>query len=304
VTGASGFVGRRVVAQALGRGWEVVAVSHSRRAATPALEAEGRLHVIEGDLADSAAWAGEVARWRPQVCIHLAWNTTPGEYRQTQQNLDLLSWSLDLFARLPRWGVEQLVGVGTSAEYDVEQGYLREATALRPDSLYAACKTALRTVGQRLACDTALRFTWLRPFYIYGPGEHPRRLVASCIRALLAGERFAAGPGDHIRDFLHVDDVAAAVLRTVEAGATGDVNVCSGRPVTVRQLLETIGGALQRRHLLAFGARAAPTEPPFIWGDASTLEALGWRASVSLEQGIEDAIAWWRKSLRAEGERA
>jgi nucleoside-diphosphate-sugar epimerase len=294
VTGASGFVGRSFVTAALARGWEVIALLVPGEDAA-SLGGGGQLHVVRGTLADSEIWGAEVARLAPAALLHLAWNTAPGLYLDTPENLSWLTWSTKLFAQAPGWGVKQIVGAGTCAEYDADQGYLRESSPTRPLTLYAACKLATRLVGQQLAAQSGVAFSWARLFHLYGPGEHPRRLVAACIRALLAGQRFEATEGTQVRDFLHIGDVAAGLLAILDTGLTGDVNVCSGEPVTVRRMMETIARAVGRPELLQLGARPAPAwDPAFLCGDSSRLRAGGWRPTFTLETGIADAIAWWK----------
>lgn len=294
LTGATGFVGARVAALAVRRGWQVIALLTPSDDGTALAGLEERLHIVRGTVAGAKSWGDEVARLGPEACLHLAWNTSPGVYLETAENLDWLSWSIQLFSQLPRWGVRHIVGVGTCAEYDADFGYLREATPARPLTLYAACKMGLRLTGEQLARQANLPFAWARIFHVYGPGEHPRRLVASCIRALLAGERFETTDGTQIRDFLHVDDVAAGLLAVIETRHAGDINICSGQPVSVRTLLESIGATVGHRELLAIGARAPSIwDPPFLCGENTRLRSLGWRQSFSLDEGLADAVRWW-----------
>jgi nucleoside-diphosphate-sugar epimerase len=251
--------------------------------------------VVRGRLADSEAWGGEVARLQPEACVHLAWTTTPGSYLVTRENLDWLTWSGQLLSRLPGWGCRRIVGVGTCAEYDADHGYLRESTPLRPLTLYAACKVALRAIGQQLAAQDGVRLAWARIFHLFGPGEDPRRLVPACIRTLLAGGRFAASSGTQVRDFLHVDDVAGALLSVLESDVEGDVNVCSGRPVQVGALLRLIERTVGGEGAVELGARPPGAwDPAFLCGDNSRLLGLGWQPRHSLDGGIEATVRWWR----------
>jgi len=305
VTGATGFVGTHVVRRLLARGWRVAALVPDGEPG-PSLEgqAAAALAIINGDLGDIDRWAPEVSRLRPQACLHLAWLTTPGAYLESEQNLRWLSWSTELYRRLPDWGVRHVLGVGTCAEYEADQGYLREAGPVRPLSLYAACKLSLHLVGERLAARKGFTSTWARIFHLYGPGEHPDRLVAACIRTLLSGEAFAATAGTQVRDFLHVKDVAAGLATLLEHPVEGPVNVCSGQPVTVRAMLEVVARTVGRPDLLRLGVRPSPDwDPPYLFGDNHRLRSQGWQQEFTLDEGITDAVAWWRQRLNKEPDR-
>ena len=299
VTGATGFIGSALVTQALERGWEVTALlvpEDDGARLAPALRQ--RMRVLRGSLNNPRAWEREMAAAAPRVAVHLAWNTAPGSYLDTRENLDWLDWSTRLFALLPTLGCRRIVGVGTCAEYDPSRGQIDEETPLKPLTLYAACKAALRLVGEQLAGQDRVAFAWARIFHLYGPHEHPRRLVPACIRALLAGEDFAASAGTQVRDYSHVDDVAGGLLAIAESDVTGDVNICSGEAVQVKAVLGAIEIATGRPDAVKLGARppgaAAAWDPPEIWGSSARLRGLGWRPRHSLASGMAATVDWWR----------
>jgi nucleoside-diphosphate-sugar epimerase len=138
-------------------------------------------------------------------------------------------------------------------------------------------------------------------FYLFGPGEDERRMVPALVRKLLAGEEFLATPGDQVRDYLHVEDAAAGLVRLLEASASGTYNVCSGEPVSIRRLMEMIGDEIGATGLIRFGAIPHRAwEPPFICGDSSRLRGLGWKPRYDLRAAIRAAVEHWRKSTPAQ----
>jgi nucleoside-diphosphate-sugar epimerase len=137
-------------------------------------------------------------------------------------------------------------------------------------------------------------------FFLYGPGEHPARLVASVIERLLRGERAAVTHGTQVRDFLHVADVAGAFAALVSREEVqGAVNIASGVPVSLRELLVVLENRLGAHGLIGFGERPAPVdEPPVIVADVERLrDEAGFVPKLSLESGLDDAIAHLRKRL-------
>jgi nucleoside-diphosphate-sugar epimerase len=163
--------------------------------------------------------------------------------------------------------------------------------------LYAACKASLAIIGRQLAERDGVSFAWARVFQPYGPGEHPDRLVSACIRSVLAGRRFDATAGTQVRDFVHVDDVASALLTLAEASVSNEVNVCSGEPSEVREVLAAIGRITGRPELIAVGALTSQRwDPPFLYGENTRLRALGWQPRFTLQTGLADAVAWWSEA--------
>jgi dTDP-6-deoxy-L-talose 4-dehydrogenase (NAD+) len=111
-------------------------------------------------------------------------------------------------------------------------------------------------------------------FYLHGEGEDDRRLVPYLRSKLAAGEPANLTNGSQVRDFLDVREAGRLIAGIALANKQGPANVCSGVPITVRQLAEQIADEYGRRDLLAFGARLDdPLEPPCVVGVPSTASA-------------------------------
>ena len=137
--------------------------------------------------------------------------------------------------------------------------------------------------------------TWARLVYLYGPMEDARRLVPSVVRALLAGEPAAISPGQQVRDFLHVEDVAAALATLGQQNLDGVFNIGSGEPITVAEVALTLGRLCGRESLVRIGARPyASGDPMYVCADNARLRSTGWRPAYNLEAGLADSVRWWR----------
>ena len=198
-TGCSGFLGRHCMEALVRNGFRVHAVSRSR----------------DHDAADGITWhnldlhvpgAAErlIATLRPSHLLHLAWVTTPDRYRYAPENLDWLEASLALVKAFGEHGGQRFVGVGSSAEYDVEAGpCMEDATPIRPASLYGQCKAAVWMIIQAYAQRYGFSAAWARVFLPYGPGDEPRRLIPSLLAALSAGTPINVTDGSQVRDFVY-----------------------------------------------------------------------------------------------------
>jgi dTDP-6-deoxy-L-talose 4-dehydrogenase (NAD+) len=134
--------------------------------------------------------------------------------------------------------------------------------------------------------------TWARLFHMHGPGENPARLIPAVAAALRAGQPFSLSPGEQVRDHLDVRDVASALIHLATSSRGGQFNVCSGTPVTLRAVIETVGRVVGRPDLLRFGARPyLEGEVMNLAGVSTKLFATGWRpAHGDLEGSLREQL--------------
>ena len=290
VTGAGGFIGRHVVRRLLDRGYEV----HALCRVEPNNSAQG-LTWYEADLLDDKQLRDVVASIAAKRMIHLAWNAKPGSVYTSLENLDWAAASLRLFKVFTNAGGESAVIAGSCAEYDWSYETLDEAeTPLRPLTLYGAAKLSASIALQAAARQCGVSLGWARIFFVYGPHENPARLVPAVITALLAGRHAECSSGEQQRDYMHVEDVAAALVRILESRYTGAVNVASGSCVPVRDIVLALGKHLKRPDLIKLGARDAITEAPRLAARTDILKkTLSFDASHDLDQGLLETIRWW-----------
>lgn len=304
VTGAAGFIGRPVLRQLAVRGIEVHAVARAPAAATldalrdtlPAGARPPAWHAA--DLLVPGAEQALFASVRPTHWLHLAWNTHSPQYWTAPDNLDWTASGMRCLAAFAACGGRRVVGAGTCAEYDWQAGWCLEAgTRCEPATLYGAAKRALSIVQQAWCRQHSISQAWGRVFHLYGPGEAAGRFVPSVVRALLDGQPARCTDGLQRRDLLHVEDVASAFVRMLEADHDGAFNVASAQPVALADVARTIARLAGRPELLQLGALPSrPGEPPLLCGDNGVLSGLGWRPAHGLEDGLRSTMDWWRSA--------
>jgi nucleoside-diphosphate-sugar epimerase len=298
VTGASGFVGRHCLPALVAQGYEIHAVSSRRKPASGE-----QVNWQCADLLDPEQVERLLASVQPSHLLHLAWVTEPGKYWNAPENVRWVRASLDLVEAFARNGGQRVVGAGTCAEYDWSYGYCSEGvTPLHPLSLYGVCKHSLQMILSAFAARVVMSLAWGRLFYLYGPHEHPARLVPSVIRALQRGEPALCSHGNQIRDFLYVEDAATALVRLLDSDLSGPVNVASGYPVPLKRIISHIAETMQRPDLVRLGALpVSPDDPPLLTADVRRLsEGTGWEPRYDLDRGLELAIKWWTESADRE----
>ena len=298
LTGAAGFVGSRLARALLALGYDVHAVVRD--------EAGPRLRGVTGLRLGVLRPGGRGGRRRPRrrvgrkLCFHCAWIATPGAYLTSPENGVHVAAAETLGRALVEAGCSRLVALGTCFEYAPSERPLSEASPLGPTTPYAQAKVAAHELLTHVCEGTATSLAWARLFYLYGPFEDPRRLVPAVTRALLDGRAAPTTAGAQVRDFLHVDDVARALAAVAQSDLVGPVNVASGRPVTVREIVGTIGRLTGREDLLQLGAMPyAAGDPMVVAADTRRLESCGWAPELSLAEGLSRTVAWWRGQLEA-----
>ena len=289
VTGAGGFVGAHLVARLMADDWHVTAVVRpggelSRLARVGAAG-------LAVDLTDPAGLATAVRDAAPDVVFHLAAARAKAgaAERAATASVNALS-GLHLVEALPAGG-RAVVRLGSSTEYAQTPGAMAEDAPLRPRGFFGATKAAGSLLLAAAAAERGLRSAVLRAFQVYGPHDHPGRFVPTVLRAAATGEPLPlTGPGLR-RDWVHVDDVVEACVRAALAddlpGGTV-LNVGTGVQTANEELVALAEQVTGRRIDARPGTHAGRGWDAESWvaDPARAGRLLGWRAAVSLEEGL------------------
>lgn len=267
ITGATGFFGLQLARLLAQHEVELILVVRSGKEQYVASLAGVRQIISTPDLfAEGEAWWYQTCQ-DVDILIHAAWYAEPGKYLTSTQNMDCLLGSLNLAKGAVRAGVKRIVGIGTCFEYDLTGGVLSTETPLRPITPYASAKASLFMGLSQWLATQSVEFAWCRLFYLYGEGEDERRLVPYIRKQLSLGLPAELSSGQQIRDFLDVKEAAAKITQAALGSQVGAINICSGIPITVRQLAEKIASEFDRNELLLFGARPDNlVDPPCVLG--------------------------------------
>ena len=296
LTGAGGFIGRHCLEPLLRRGFEVHAVS-SRGQRNFSRE---RVQWHHADLHNAEQVLKLIGEVKPGYLLHLAWDVTPGFYWSSMENLRWVRTSLGLLQAFIDAGGSRVVMAGSCAEYDWEYGYCKETlTPLNPATLYGICKHSLSSMVSAASAGAEISSAWGRLFFIYGPGENPDRLVPSVITSLLLGQEVPCTHGEQVRDYIYVRDAAEAFCALLDSRVSGPVNIATGRPVLLKDLIGRAAEMIGRPKLVKFGAMAqASDDPPLLLAETRRLkDVVGWREKWSLDEGLEETITWWKDKL-------
>ena len=285
LTGATGFIGRHVLAELLRQNVEVAVTGR-----TPPSGYSGEF--IHSDLLEPGACKHVAKQSRATHLLHLAWYAEHGLYWSSTLNLRWLDASLQLFDAFCKNGGKRILGIGTCAEYDWATGYLREDDSLiNPSTLYGAAKDATRRLAYHVCNSQGVPFVWCRIFFPYGPGEDERRLIPSLIRVFKRASPPFGINGHAYRDMLHVEDVSRALTKLLFSNSTGVYNIASGQPTLLSDVVSILAESAGKDPGIVLNlATARPNDPPLLIGDNNKLLATGWTMQKSLVEYLRDIM--------------
>lgn len=295
VTGATGFIGRNCLELFSGSDYDLHVVTRSKEKA----RSLSGCSIHEVDLLDNDAVRELIREVKPSHLLHLAWNVKPGISYESEENYLWLGSGIELLRAFVKEGGQRAVVSGSGTEYDWSYGYCSESTPLRAKSLYSACKAAYFSVFSEVVRSTNLSGAWARPFFLYGPHEDENRLVPYVIRSLLQGEKANCSHGMQIRDFTYSKDAARAIVSLLLSDHEGVFNIGTGKPVTLREIVNSIATKLSSPDSVSFGAvPARSNESELVIANIGKIRSdLSWRPDYSLDAGLDETIAWWKKKL-------
>jgi nucleoside-diphosphate-sugar epimerase len=291
ITGASGFIGRHCLDALIGKGYEVHAVARRSLAGTRNIT----WHQV--DLLAPGA-AAELARHvRASHLLHFAWYTKHGLYWTASDNSKWLSFSIELIDAFADAGGKRAVCAGTCAEYAWNDSVCNERdTPLAPSTPYGRAKVSLHGRLEEMVRERHFSLGWGRIFFPYGPYEDAGRLVPSVINSILRHEPVKCTSGEQRFDYLYVEDIADALVAFLGSDVIGAVNVASGVPVRVRDVVMTLARQLDGIELVRLGALPArDNDPKLLLANVQRLRTeVGWQPALSLDEGLARTIEWWR----------
>ena len=303
VLGASGFIGRWVARRLTeARARVTVAVRRPEEFAGVARQWTIAADVIAFDALTDDSVSRAVSAAAPDVVFNLAGygvdrgETDPGLMSRindvlVRQVAEVLAGSTPTAA----WRGRRLVHAGSALEYGLVEGTAIEDGPANPHTDYGRTKLAGTASLRAVAESTGLESLTARLFTVFGPGEHPGRLLPTLRQAASRGSATTLSSGLQRRDFAYVEDVAEGILRLgLSAGAPGEiVNLATGRMTSVRTFAETAAIVLELPpDRLMFGTEPIRADEMRITGvDVSRLkERTGWTPDPDLERGIRRAL--------------
>src|ERR1043165_4345074 len=308
VTGGAGFIGSHIVHTLLEQGESVRVLDNFSTGKRENLEGltrqfdGNRFEVFEGDLRD-AAGVEEAVRGVEIIFHEAAFVSVPQSMEEPQTCFDVnISGTSRLLDTARAAGVRRAVLASSAAVYgDSDALPLVEETPPRPMSPYAVSKRVKEMYAELFTDSFGLEVVALRYFNVYGPRQRPDSMYAAAVpifaRRLLDGKPVTVyGDGGQTRDLINVRDVVRAnLIASINPYAAGKIfNICTGVETRILDLLEVMYELLPN----APAHQLAPPRAGVIYGSVGSpqksADVMGFRAQVSLVDGLKEVIDWMR----------
>ncbi len=306
VTGISGFIGshlaRRLVAE--GAGVEGLIRNSSDLWRISDLKKHVKLHYA--DLTDYESVRKAVRDVKPLKIFHLAACVDVSRSFEVMDDMAEVNikGTLNLLRAAEGTNYDCFVNTGTCEEYGDSPAPFCESQVPNPVSPYSASKVAATMFCRMLHKTKGLPIVTLRPFLTYGPGQENDMLIPSLIKKIIMGEAFEMTEGEQTREFNYVDDIVDGFIKAAVApGAIGEIiNIGNGREYKIREVVEVVLRLMDSPLKPKMGALDyRPGETwHFYCDNAKAGKIMGWQAKISLEEGLKNTIAWFRKYYAGE----
>ena len=289
VTGANGFIGSHLCLRLCQEGAEVHAVYRSERPS-----GIGDPCWWQADLANLEEVRRIVNESRPQVIFHLASHVkgAPGLEHVIPTFQSNLQSTVNLLTAAAESGRPRVVLTGSLAEPDVENG------ESFPSAPYAAAKWASSGYGRMFHALYKLPVVIARVFMVYGPAQKDlTKLIPYVILSLLQGAAPRVSSGQRLVDWIYVSDVVNGFLALARApGVEGTtIDLGSGSLVSIRDIVQQLVPLTGAQAKPQFGALPdRPLEPTRVAKTAEAFAKIAWQAQVSLQEGLQRTVDWYR----------
>lgn len=269
VTGANGYIGRHVCQTLLNAGCNVIAVDFCFDKVPKGVnEATCDIFSDDPDLFEKLG--------HPDVLIHLAWKD--GFAHNSDSHIQNLYAHYRFIRAMMKSGVQNIAVMGTMHEIGYWEGAIDEHTPTNPQTCYGIAKDALRKLCFKLNKEfPACNLMWLRAYYIYGDDSANHSIFTKIMESEMRGKAtFPFTTGKNRYDFIEIHELAQQIsAAALQNEITGIINVCSGQPISLRDMVEAFIKSKGYHIKPAYGKYPdRPYDSPGVWGSAEKIQMI------------------------------
>lgn len=287
ITGGNGFLGSNLVKTFVNKSYEVLVISRN------STSLKDTVTFIQHTSPGYKQFADQIKAFSPTIVIHCAWDggNTYADVNSIRQ-VSNIPWGTELVEILTTMPVKpRFVGFGSFSEYGVLTSRATETIVDAPISLYGQTKSCFKSISKLICEKNDIPWIWIRPCYIYGPGDVKTRFIPSMLRKLRTDESIMLDSCTSTIDYLHVDDFCKGIVCILDKSETGIFNVCSGEEYSIRYIIEILQQVTNGKSVLTFDkSRDRTGMSTYTCGSSERLRSLGWTPQFTIQEGILSAL--------------
>ena len=296
ITGGNGFLGSSLLRKLLSLGHTLLVFSKNSNNITDTLST---ITFIKASNKDLSLFKEDIEKFAPDLVIHAGWGggnsyKDINELLQFEENIEPSISFLQVLSNLPT--KPKFIGFGSFAEYGRQLEVVTELTNPEPINLYGLSKLVFKNYSELLCGLWGMDWLWIRPCYVYGPGDVQSRLIPYLVKKFVNNENVVLDDCESIVDYMYIDDFVEQTVALIEGNSKGVFNLCSGKQYKIKHIVLSIHDLLESRSLIDFDRSINRVSvSSFVCGNPKkTLTKTGLALKIGLEDGLEKTTKFYR----------
>ena len=292
ITGGNGFLGSNIARKLLKESHRVYIFSNNIN------NIEDILPQVMFDYSDTKslpAFRKRIEAFSPDIVIHCGWSggnkyNDINSLTQLYDNIEPSIRLLELLSQLNK--KPKFVGFGSFAEYGNITTPVSEEVQEVPTNLYGLSKYTFKKYSEMLCNRYEMEWVWIRPCYVYGPGDVSTRLIPTIVTKFLNNEAVLLNECTSIADYIYIDDFVNSIYFLILTEHTGVYNICSGKQYKIRDIVEQVHKQIGSSSSIEFNSNLTRSSTySYICGSRGKLDnAIGNLEQITLTEGLQKVI--------------
>jgi nucleoside-diphosphate-sugar epimerase len=243
-------------------------------------------------------WNDLIERDKPEILILSDWVGVSGDFRNSISQETNVVRQMKTISRVSKFGVRTIVGIGSQAELGPLRSTAFENLQFNPQTEYAKKKIEAFKALSQSCHEQGITFYWARLFSAYGMMDSESWFIPSLISALSKNHKFQMTDGSQVWSYLNFIDIAKAIEHVIGSDFSSRiVNIGNEKTNTIREIAQLVGERMDSNELIDFDSiKVRKDQTFFMKPDCATLNSLGWKPAIDIEEGIDDIIKWRKSS--------
>ena len=296
ITGGNGFLGFNLVKKLLTEGHNIYVFSKNSNNLNSVLK---NIKFTSASNKDFILYKKDIEDFSPDMVFHFGWSggNSHKDTNNISQFYDNVSPSIDLIniiGNLPK--KPKFIGIGSFAEYGTQENLITEDTVELPSNLYGLSKLTFKKYSELLCDQYKLDWVWIRPCYVYGPGDVSTRLIPTIINKFLNNQVVELDRCDVIIDYIYIDDFINFIYNLVLTNNTGVYNICSGKGYELKYIISQLHSLSNSKSDIIFDNTILKSSTlKYICGDNNKIKTTtNIDCEINLKDGLIKTIKYYK----------